>query len=82
MPDTPLTINVWFESILAPTRTRNWAGKRLGYVPLAIVNNITKSILPSSKFGASGVGSRGFLLSTGRGKTLAMGRPALARQVD
>lgn len=33
--DTALPTNVWFDSILAPTRTQNWAGTRLGYVPLA-----------------------------------------------
>lgn len=35
VPDTPVMTELWFESILAPTRTRNWAGERLGYVSLA-----------------------------------------------
>jgi hypothetical protein len=54
---------LWFESILAPTRTQDWAGERLGYVPLTVVKNTTKSILLSIKFGHSKVGSiwKGFV---------------------
>ena len=32
--DTPVMTELWFEPILAPTRTRNWANDRLDYVTL------------------------------------------------
>ena len=37
--DTPVGTELWFECILAPTRTRYWAGARLGCVPLAGENS-------------------------------------------
>jgi hypothetical protein len=65
-PDTPMMTELWFKSILAPTRIRNWAGERLGYVPPRQGRKLSKVQLPvkpnlhslSIKFGASRVGSR------------------------
>jgi len=39
VPDTPVMTELWFESILAPTQTRNWAGEHRACVSLANYDN-------------------------------------------